>query len=385
MPSLCAIERELNMANKRDYYEVLGLSKGASEGEIKKAYRQLAKKYHPDINKEPGADEKFKEVNEAYSILSDAEKRQVYDQYGFDGLENNGFNTNFSSDDLSSIFESVFGGFGGFSGFGGFGGSQRSRNNGPMKGQDSYMTLRIDFMDAIFGATKTIKVDVDKECNKCNGTGAASSADIETCSKCGGRGVVMQQRQTVFGIMQSQTACPDCSGSGKKIKKKCPDCKGLGYNHKRVEVEVKIPEGIQSGQSIRVAGHGERGRNGGPNGDLYLEIIVTDHPHFKRANNDIYIQVPVSAVDCTIGTTIDVPTVRGDVSLNIPAGTQPNTRLRLKGQGCKDLRTGIIGDQYVEVNVKIPTKLSSKEKELYEKLKNDSTESVFEKFKKAFK
>lgn len=379
------------MADKRDYYEVLGISKGASDDEIKRAYRKLAKKYHPDVNKEADAEEKFKEVNEAYEVLSDAQKRATYDQFGHAGMDGAGFGQGFSGgfggmnmDDLGDIFSSFMGG-----GFGGFGfGDTRSsrRNNGPMKGDHRYMSMEIDFLDAIHGVDKIVNITYDKKCEHCGGSGAASSADIETCPTCGGRGRVLRQTRTAFGIMQSEGVCPDCNGTGKHIKKRCPHCNGEGYTSVKEQIEVSIPAGIQSGQQVRVQGYGERGVNDGPNGDLYIEVRVRPHKHFVRDGNNIYVTVPISAVDATLGTKIDVPTVNGDVELTIPAGTQPNQQLRIRGYGAKDLRTGVVGDQYVEVKVEIPKKLSREEKELYEKLSTkDKKESVFEKFKKSFK
>ena len=378
------------MADKRDYYEVLGLSKGASDDEIKKAFRKLAKQYHPDINKAPDAEAKFKEINEAYEVLSDPQKRQTYDQFGFAGMDGNFSGSGFGGfggmnmDDLGDIFSSFMGGMGsGFGGFGGFG-SRSSRRNGPMKGENRYMSMDIDFLDAINGVTKTIAITVDKKCQHCDGTGAASKADIETCPTCRGSGVTMRQTRTPFGVMQSQGVCPDCGGTGKHIKKKCTHCNGTGYNSVKEQVEVKIPAGISSGQQIRVQGYGERGENGGPNGDLYIEIRVRPHKYFVRDDNDIYIKVPITSVEATLGTTIDVPTPYGDVELTIPAGTQPNSKLRIKGYGVKDLRSNQKGNMYVEVEVTIPKRLSREEKELYEQL-STKKENIFEKFKKSFK
>ena len=374
---------------KRDYYEVLGVSKDASEAEIKKAYHKLAKKYHPDVNKAPDAEEKFKEVNDAYEVLSDPQKKAAYDQYGFAGMDQmngmNGFSGGFTDmSDINDIFSSFMGGMSGFSDFG-FGSSRRSRS-GPIKGENRYMEMTIDFLDAIHGAEKTITLSTDKRCNACSGTGAASSADLINCPTCHGTGQVTTSRRTAFGIMQQVGVCPDCKGSGKKVKKICPHCMGKGYNTVKEEVDVNIPAGINSGQQIRLSGYGERGSNGGDNGDLYIEINVRNHKHFIREGNDIYIKVPISVADATLGTKIDVPTVHGDVELNIPAGTQPNTKFRLKGYGSKDLRSSNMGDQYVEVQVEIPTKLSKEEKELYAKLRHDKVkESVFDKFKKTFK
>ena len=378
------------MADKRDYYEVLGLSKGASEDEIKRAYRKLAKQYHPDINKAPDAEAKFKEINEAYEVLSDSQKRSNYDQFGFAGVDGNGFGGSgfggfggMNMDDLGDIFSSFMGGMGGgFSGFG-FGG-RGSRRTGPMKGENRYMSMDIEFLEAVHGVTKTINISVDKKCEACDGTGAQSKSDIETCSTCKGSGVTMRQSRTPFGVIQQQGVCPDCNGTGKRIKKVCPKCGGSGYTTVKEKVEVNIPAGISTGQQVRIQGYGERGENGGPNGDLYIEIRVRPHKYFIREENDIYIKVPISSIDATLGTKIDVPTPYGDVELTIPAGTQPNSKLRLKGYGVKSLRSNQKGDQYVEIEVSIPTKLSKEEKELYQKLA-DKKESIFEKFKKNFK
>ena len=354
---------------KRDYYEVLGLTKSASTDEIKKAYRTLAKKYHPDLNKAADAAEKFKEVQEAYEVLSDPEKKNRYDQYGFAGVDenySNGFNFNgFSSggfDDLNDIFGSFFGS--------GFRGSQSSRSsNGPRRGQDKYMEMSIDFMDAVRGLSKTITLEVEEQCSQCLGSGARSKDDIKVCPKCNGRGRILRQQQTMFGIMQSESIFPECNGTGKKIERKCPNCHGQGYVKKKIEVEVNIPAGIQSGQQLRIAGKGDRGYNGGDNGDLYIEINVIDSKQFERDGNDIYVSVSISAVDATIGCSIDVPTVYGDVELDIPAGTQPNQKFRLKGKGMKDVRSNNYGDEYVIVNIKIPSSLSRDEKDLYNQLK----------------
>jgi molecular chaperone DnaJ len=246
------------------------------------------------------------------------------------------------------------------------------------------MQMRIDFMDAIFGKTETITLEVDEQCKHCNGTGAETPSDVTTCPTCHGTGYVMTQQRSPFGVIQQQSVCPDCRGTGKKITRTCHQCNGRGYEHRRVKLDVKIPQGIQSGQQIRIAGKGERGVNGGPNGDLYIEITVKPHSTFTRQGDDIYISVPVSAIDATIGTTIQVPTVYGDVELKIPEGTQPNTKFRLKGKGVKN-RRGYQGDEYVEVQVEIPKRVSKKDRELYEKLRNSQSDSPFERFKNAFK
>ena len=379
------------MADKRDYYEVLGVAKNASDDEIKKAYRKLAKKYHPDVNKEPGAEEKFKEVNEAYEVLSDATKRANYDQFGFSGVDGStggfgGFSQGFSSggfDDLNDIFSSFFGGS-----MGGFGSGRGRASNGPCKGDDKLMRMNISFMDACFGKKETISLTVDEQCPDCKGSGAASASDIETCSTCRGTGTVIQQQRTAFGVFQTQGACPDCQGTGKKIRKVCPRCKGKGYERKTSEVEVNIPAGISSGQQLRVAGKGERGYNGGPNGDLYIEIYVEPHERFERDGKNIYLDIPVSAVDATLGCSIDVPTIHGDVMMKIPAGTQNGKQFRLKGKGVKDIRSGKEGDQICTVNIRVDDNLSRKEKELYKQLQElqgtRQGESVWERFKKNF-
>ena len=381
------------MAEKRDYYEVLGISKGASDAEIKKAYRSLAKKYHPDVNKEADAEAKFKEINEAYEVLSDPQKRQTYDQFGFAGMNGSqagggfgGFGGGFNAggfDDLNDIFSSFFGG-----GMGGFSTGSRRSSNGPRKGEDRYMRMNISFMDACFGKTETINLTVEEQCDQCHGSGAASPSDVETCPTCHGSGSVVTQQRTAFGLFQSQSVCPDCRGTGKKIRKACPKCGGTGYEKKRISVDVKIPAGIQTGQQLRVSGKGERGYNGGPNGDLYLEINVLPHESFERDGKDIYLDIPVSAVDATLGVSVDVPTIHGDVTMKIPAGTQDGTRMRLKGKGTVDLHGGRDGDQIVTVRVTVEKSLSRKERELYEQLQelqnSSKGETAWEKFKKKF-
>ncbi len=375
------------MADKRDYYEVLGLERSASDNDIKKAYRTLAKKYHPDLNKAPDAADKFKEIQEAYEVLSDAQKRAAYDQYGFAGVDPqqgfqgfNGFSGFDGFGNINDIFDSFFGGGGGF--------SRSQRSTGPRKGSDRIMTLRIDFMDAINGVTKNINLDMEEQCSECLGTGARSKDDIKVCPTCHGSGRVLRQQQTMFGMMQSESACPDCKGTGKKIEKACTRCKGKGYLKKKIQVEVNIPAGIQTGQQLRIQGKGERGIDGGPNGDLYIEVIVNEDSHFIRDGKDILITIPISAIDATLGCKVDVPTVYGDVELTIPAGTQPNQKFRLRGKGVKDTRGGMPGDQYVEVDIVIPSSVSREEKEHYEKLKSlekKSRKSVFERFKNTFK
>ena len=372
---------------KRDYYEVLGLSKGASQEEIKKAYRQLAKKYHPDVNKEPGAEEKFKEINEAYDTLSDEQKKARYDQFGFDypmgGAGAGG----------------GFGGFGGFGGgFGGFedifssffgGGTRNSHHNGPKQGQDVEKTMTISFEDAVYGCKKKIRLTVDDECTQCGGTGAYSKNDIKTCSKCKGQGRVFVRQQTIFGQSTVQTTCPDCNGLGKTITRKCEACNGKGRVRKTKDVEVNIPAGIDTGMTLRMAGCGEAGLNGGTPGDLYITFTVTPHKNFIRDNNDIILNVPISFTQAALGDTIEVPTIDTPVNLKIPAGTQSETRFRLRGKGTKNPKSSNSsrGDQYVVVHVETPTNLTSEERELLEKLGNvekKEKKSPWERFKNLF-
>lgn len=381
------------MADKRDYYEVLGVSRSATDDEIKRAYRKLAKKYHPDLNKEPGAADKFKEVNEAYEVLSDPNKRQTYDQFGFAGMDGSqagggfsGFGGGFSSgsfDDLNDIFSSFFGG-----GMGG-GFSQRSQSRtAPRKGEDKFMRMNVSFMDACFGKTETISLTVDEQCDACGGTGAASKSDIETCPRCHGSGTVITQQRTMLGIMQSQSVCPECRGTGKKIRKVCPKCAGKGYNRRQVKVDVKIPAGINTGQQLRVAGKGERGVNGGPNGDLYIEINVLPHDKFIRDGKNIYLDIPVTAVDATLGTTLDIPTIYGEVSLNIPAGIQNGQQLRLREKGIPDIKGGRTGDQICRVQIVVDKNLTRREKELYQELQklqeSGKGDTIWQKFKRTF-
>jgi molecular chaperone DnaJ len=382
------------MAEKRDYYDVLGVPKTASASEIKKAYRKLAMKYHPDVNKEEGAEDKFKEINEAYEVLSDEDKKKKYDQFGFAGVDPNygaGAGQGFSGFDgfdfaggssfggFEDIFSSMFGG----GGSGGFSYSNSRKSTRPRQGADRYMQMRIDFMDSIKGKTETISLDVDEQCKHCHGTGADSPEDVEVCTKCHGTGTVIEQVQTPFGTMQQQVVCDHCNGKGETVKVNCHVCNGKGHEHRKVKLDIKIPEGIKTGQQIRIPGKGELGENGGPNGDLYIEIMVNPHPTFRRENNDIYVTVPVSAVDATIGATIEVPTVHGNVDLKIPEGTQPNQKFRLKGKGAKS-KSGV-GDEFVEIKVEIPKKISKRERELYEEIKNNSKKTPLDKLKDAFK
>ncbi len=375
---------------KRDFYEVLGVNKSASKDEIKSAYRKLAKKYHPDINKEPGAEEKFKEVQEAYDVLYDDQKRQMYDQFGMAAFEQGastggqgnpfqggGFSSQgFGDINLGDIFGSFFGG-----------GQRQRRNTGPQRGDDSLLRVRIGFMDAILGKKIVVPVQYDETCEKCHGTGAKSPEDIHTCSRCGGTGYIRTTQRTLFGMMENQSPCPDCGGTGKIVANKCPDCNGKGFKHVKRDVEVNVPAGINAGQQIRLKGKGGRGTQGGENGDLYLEIIINPHDFFKRDGNDIHLDVPLSFVDVTLGTTIVVPTVYGDVEVKVPEGSQPNSILRLKGRGIKDMRKGTPGDMYLHLVVETQTKISKEQRKILEDYKNTikSGDSTYEQFKKRFR
>ena len=374
------------MANKRDFYEVLGVNKNASKDEIKSAYRKLAKKYHPD-NKETGDEAKFKEIQEAYDILYDDQKRSAYDQFGFAAFEQAGSNPGanpfqgggFSGGfgDLGDIFNSFCGG-----------GRQRQNPTGPRRGNDVINRIKIDFMDAINGSDKELSIEVDERCASCGGTGAATPSDVITCSQCSGRGYVNYRRQSLFGTINSQEVCPSCSGSGKSVKNKCKDCGGKGYIHKKKTIKVHIPAGIKSGQQIISRGNGERGANGGENGDLYIEVLVKEHSYFQREGNDIALTIPLDFVDACLGVKIDVPTVYGDVTLTIPAGSQPGQVLRMKGCGVKDLRSGKPGDQYVKLDIKVPTSLTKQQKDILEDFRDESTKKdkgLFAKFKNLFK
>ena len=374
------------MAEKRDFYEVLGVSKSATKDEIKSAYRKLAKVYHPD-NKQTGDEAKFKEIQEAYDILYDDQKRQTYDQFGHAAFDQsagggaggfNGFQGGFGDVDLGDLFGSFFGG-----------GRARSRgnSNGPRRGNDTLQRVEISFMDSINGKKVKLTVNYDQTCSKCNGTGAKDSSSIKTCSKCNGRGSIVRQQQTIFGVMQSETTCPDCGGTGKVVAEKCSECLGKGYKRVKSELDVNIPAGITNGQQIRIAGKGERGYNGGPNGDLYLEVIVKQHEYFTRQGNDIHINIPIDLVTACLGAKITVPTVYGDIEVNVPEGTQPNAILKVKGKGVKELNSSNYGDQYIHLQVKTPTKLSSEQRKLLTKFSEvtPKSESVFEKFINKFK
>ena len=349
------------MADKRDYYEVLGVSKTASDDEIKKAFRTLAKKYHPDMH--PGdkeCEEKFKEAQEAYAVLSDAEKRKQYDQFGhaaFDGTGGGAGGFDFSGMDMGDIFGDLFGDF-----FGG--GSRRRANDGPMKGSNLRTSVRITFEEAIFGCEKEIEMVLKDECHTCHGTGAKPGTTQETCPKCGGKGKVVFTQQSFFGTVQNVQTCPDCGGSGKIIKDKCPDCRGTGYIASKKKIQVSIPAGIDNGQSVRIREKGEPGINGGPRGDLLVEVVVSRHTTLQRQDMNIYSTAQISFAQAALGGEIRIHTVDGDVLYEVKPGTQTNTRIRLKGKGVPSLRNkSVRGDHYVDLVVQTPTGLSADAKE----------------------
>ena len=354
------------MAEKRDYYEVLGIPKTATEAEIKKAFRTTAKKYHPDMH--PGdkeCEEKFKEAQEAYAVLSDPDKRRQYDQFGhaaFDGSAGGGAGGfDFSGMDMGDIFGDIFGDF-----FGG--GSRRSSNNGPQKGANVRLSVRITFEEAIFGCAKELEFSYKEECKTCHGTGAKPGTSPETCSKCGGKGKVVYSQQSLFGMMQNVQTCPDCQGTGKVVKEKCLDCRGNGYVAKRIKKTVDIPAGIDNGQCVRVRDYGEPGKNGGPRGDLLVEVIVSRNPAFERRDMDIFSNASISFGIASLGGDVRIKTVDGDIIYTVAPGTQTGTRIRLKGKGVPSIRNKAVrGDHYVTLIVNTPSGLSKEAKEVLRK------------------
>lgn len=372
------------MADKRDYYEVLGLSKGATDDEIKKAYRRLAKQYHPDMN--PGdkvAENKFKEVNEAYDVLGDPDKKAKYDQYGhaaFDpssGFGGGGFGGGFGFDgfDISDIFSNIFGG-----------GSSR-RQNGPVRGEDIRYRLTLSFEEAVFGCKKEISYQRVQKCPECSGSGAAKGTSAKTCPDCQGRGQVKVQQRTPFGVMQSTTTCSKCRGTGKIIETPCKNCRGSGFVKASKKLEVSIPAGIDDGQGVVLRGEGCDGRNGGSAGDLVITVNVRPHAFFEREGSDIYCDIPVTYADMTLGAKITVPTIDGTETIDIPEGTQTGTTFTLKGKGVKIVNTQKRGNMYVTAVIETPKGLDRKQKELLRQFNDslkDSNHSKKEKFSKKF-
>ncbi len=350
------------MADKRDYYEVLGVPKSADDSDIKKAYRQLAKKYHPDAN--PGdkdAEAKFKEASEAYAVLSDPQKKQQYDQFGhaaFDQSMGGAGGFDFNMNDMGDIFGDIFGDL-----FGG-GGRSRRAGNGPMKGANLRTGIRVTFEEAVFGTDKELDLNLKDECGKCHGTGAKPGTTSQTCVKCQGKGQVVYTQQSLFGMVRNVQTCPECNGTGKVVKDKCPDCYGSGYVTSRKKIEVSVPAGIDDGQSIRIRAKGEPGLNGGERGDLLVEVSVSRHPIFQRQDYNIFSTVPVSFVTAALGGEIRINTVDGDVLYDVKAGTQTDTKVRLKGKGVPSLRNkSVRGDHYVTLVVQVPERLNDGQKE----------------------
>ena len=377
--------------NKRDYYEVLGVQKGASEEEIKKAYKKMARKYHPDLN--PGdkdAEEKFKEVNEAYEVLSDSEKKARYDQFGFAGVDPNfgaggggyGGGAGFDFGDLGDIFGSFFGG--------GFGGGQTRRNpNAPQRGESIRMNLTISFEEAAFGCEKELELDRYESCETCHGSGAAPGTSPETCPDCGGSGVVQTRRQTPMGVFASTAHCSRCGGRGKIIKEPCKDCRGSGMVRRRRKIQASVPAGIDNGQTISIRGQGHAGKNGGPAGDLLVTITVRPHELFRREGTSVLCEAPITFPQAVLGAELEIPTIDGKVKYDIPEGTQSGTTFRLKGKGIPALNGRGRGDQYVTVYIETPRNLNREQKEALKKFAEavgennyEERKSFFRKFKK---
>lgn len=360
------------MADKRDYYEVLGVSKTATEAEIKSAFRKKAKQYHPDLNKDnPDAAEKFKEVQEAYEVLSDESKRKMYDQYGHAGVNGGasgfgGFNgAGFSGAefDFGDIFDSIFGGGSGFSGFTNFGGNSGKKR--ATRGSDVLMHINLTFEEAVYGTEKKINIDVTEECDECHGKGGF---EPEECPNCHGSGTVTREQHSILGAFLTKTTCPDCGGVGKKYKRKCSECHGKGKITKNKTLTVNIPAGIDTGNRLRVSGKGNPGTNGGPNGDLYLEFTVEEHDFFIRENDDIYLEVPLTITEAILGAKKEIPTLYGNVKINIPAGTDGGDKQRIKGKGIDNKTNHSKGDMYLIMKVITPKKLSRDQKKLIDEL-----------------
>lgn len=358
---------------KRDYYDVLGVSKSASKDEIKKAYRKLSKKYHPDINKEEGSDAKFKEISEAYEILSDDQKRQQYDQFGHAGAQG-GFSQGFGGQDFSGFggsgFEDIFSSF--------FGGQRQRDPNAPRKGDDLQYTMTITFEEAVFGTKKEISIRKEVTCHTCNGNGAKPGTKKKTCSYCKGSGHVSVEQNTILGRVRTEKVCPQCNGSGEEFEESCPTCHGRGTETKNVKLEVTVPEGVDNDQQIRLAGEGAPGENGGPAGDLFVVFRVKPSDKFTRDGDDILFKQNISIAQAALGDEIKVPTLNGQVMLTIPAGTQSGKQFRLKGKGVKNVHGYGHGDLFVNIVVATPTNLTDKQRELLKAFAEESGESISE-------
>lgn len=368
------------MADKRDYYEVLGVAKGASDDEIKKAYRKLAKKYHPDVNKDnPEAAEKFKEASEAYEVLSDSSKRSKYDQFGFAGVDSNygaggqgggfgGFDMG-GFGDLGDIFSSMFGG--------GFGGSRQSRQNAPRRGETIRKSVILTFEEAAFGCDKEITLDRLETCPDCSGSGAAKGTSPETCSYCHGTGTVTQQQRTPLGIFNSTGPCPKCGGKGKVIKTPCKKCSGQGRIRAQKKLSVHLPAGIDDGQSVQLRGQGGSGINGGPDGDVLVTVGIRPHPIFTRDGYDVLCEIPITFAQAALGDTLQVPTIDGKIEYKVPEGTQTGTTFRMRGKGIQRVNSTGRGDQYVRVNIEVPRNLSDTQKKLLREFESNTSENNF--------
>ena len=371
---------------KRDYYEVLGVSRGASEDEIKKAYKKMARKYHPDLN--PGdktAEEKFKEVNEAYEVLSDADKKARYDQYGHAGVDPNfgaggfggGFDGSFDFGDLGDIFGSFFGG--------GFGGGRRTNPNAPQRGESIRMSIAISFEEAAFGCEKAVTVERYETCDTCHGNGCAPGTSPEVCPDCHGTGTVQVRRQTSMGVFATSSPCPKCGGKGRIIHQPCKDCRGSGMVRKKKTIQASIPAGIDNGQTISIRGQGNAGKNGGPAGDLLITITVRPHELFRREGTSVLCEAPITFTQAVLGAELEIPTIDGKVKYTLPEGTQSGTTFRLKGKGIPSINGRGRGDQYVTVYIETPKNLNKEQKEALKKFAETMGESNYEEQKKFFK
>ena len=374
------------MAEKRDYYEVLGIQKGSSEDEIKKAYKKLARKYHPDMN--PGdkeAEEKFKEVNEANEVLSDPEKKARYDQFGFAGVDPNygagagggAYGGGFDFGDLGDIFGSFFGG--------GFGGGQRRNPNAPQRGESIRASVSVSFTEAAFGCEKSVTLERSEQCPTCKGNGCAPGTTPEICPDCHGTGTVQTRRQTPMGVFASNGPCRKCGGTGRLIHQPCPDCRGTGAVRKRKTIKVSIPAGIDHGQTISLRGQGNAGKNGGPAGDLLITVMVQPHELFHRDGVDVFCEAPITFAQAVLGAELEIPTIDGKVKYSIPEGTQTGTVFRLKGKGIPVLNGRGRGDQYVTVTIETPRNLNKEQKEALRRFSETLGESNYEKRKSFFK
>ena len=354
-------ETKINKNNmqKRDYYEVLGVPRDASPEEIKSAFRKLARQYHPDVNNAPDAEERFKEINEAFAVLSDSQKRSIYDQFGHEGLRGMPGGWDFTDFDPFQIFEQFFG-------FGGMG--SRTRRNAPRRGQDLATSITLTFEESAHGVDKEIEITRDELCEVCKGSGAEPGTSPETCPTCGGRGEVRQVRDTILGSMVQVTTCPNCHGSGRVLRHACKACRGRGYERKTLTKTVPIPAGVDNGTQIRLAGEGQPGENGGPRGNLYIEVNVKPHKFFKRRQDDLLLDLNINIAQAVLGAEVQVPTLDGKAKLTIPAGTPAGRVFRMRGKGIPHLHSSGSGDQLVIINVDIPTRLSAEQRKLFESL-----------------